>query len=77
MEAEAVAACRASVTAAPHYIGFAMALTAQSAAAGVQRALRIALACCQEERKSSQVWLKTKSVVVVKILQVLHLKGRL
>jgi len=56
-EAEAVAACRAGVTAASHDVGFALTLAPQFTAAGVQRPLGIAFTCCQGERKSKQVWL--------------------
>ena len=57
VEAEAIAARRAGVTAASHNVSFAWTLAPQFTAAGIQRPLGIALTCCQGERKSKQVWL--------------------
>lgn len=68
VEAKAVAACSAGVAAASHDVGFAVTLPPESAAAGVQRPLGIALACCQWERKSNQARLKKQRGVTVLII---------
>lgn len=73
MEAKAVAACRAGITAASHDVGFALTLAPQFTTVGIQRPLGIALTCWQGERKSKQVWL-SRSVTALISLQVSHFK---
>lgn len=73
VEAEAVAACRAGVTAASHDVGFALTLAPQLTAAGIQRPLGIAFTCWQGERKSKLVWL-SRSFTALISLQVSHFR---
>lgn len=67
VEAEAVAACRAGVTAAPHDVGFALTLAPQFATAGVQRPLGIALTGWQGKRKSELVWLSKSHTALISL----------